>query len=354
MAVNFSLKSGNSCGSQNACLDKFGCPSDRCPDFTIRRHDTKPPLRVSVEDCDGPLDLQGLVVEINMWALAKLKCNISTTDEYFSLADNIGFEQIMVGDIIVMDRVRMPERMLVTAFDEENKLVKVQRGYHGTTPSSWKKGSKMRIFRVLNAPAEAELVFEDQQQVDGTVKKNILVSAHLVYEWQPEDTCLPGCYWLEFKLLKMIDVVYYLPGGSWSGEIHKHTDGFFYTGTIHTESSVRLSYDQVEGKYFLPDNPWAGETHLHSDSNYYTGNVHNDGSVLLNFTGIPSDASVSYNEGGRVGLCDISLIPSFTDETLTPYYFGCVLGEGVEWARRFPINGEGFLIRIEDSPTVEL
>jgi len=356
MAVNFSLKSGSGCHSKDACLDRFGCPSDRCPDFVIRRHDTKPPLRIAVEDCEGPLDLQGLVVEMNMWALAKLKCKITATDEHFPLADNIGFEQIMVGDIIVMDRVRMPERMLVVAFDEENSLVKVQRGYHGTTPTSWKKGAKMRIFRVLNAPAEAELVFEDQQEVDGTTKKDVLTSAHLIYEWQAEDTCLPGCYWLEFKLLKMIDVVYYLPGGSWIGKTHKHSDGFFYTGSFHTENSVRLSYDQIQDKYLLPDTPWAGTTHLYSDSNYYTGSVHNDGSVVLNQTGIPSNASISYNEGGSVStsLLDISLIPSFTDETLTPYYFGCVLGEGVEWVRRFPIDGEGFLIRIEDSPTVDL
>jgi hypothetical protein len=26
-----------------------------------------------------------------------------------------------------------------------------------------------------------------------------------VYEWLSADTCLPGCYWFEFKLLKMMD-----------------------------------------------------------------------------------------------------------------------------------------------------
>ena len=354
MGVNFSLKSG-SCNNQSGCLSKDGCPSDRCPDFVIRRYDTKPPLKISVEDCEGPLDLQGLVIEMNMWALAKLKCKIEPADEYFSLADNIGFEQIMIGDIIVMDRVRMPERMLVVAFDEENSLVKVQRGYHGTAASSWKKGSSMRIFRVLNAPAEAELVFDDQQEVDGTTKKDVLTSANLVYEWQAEDTCLPGCYWLEFKVLKMIDVVNYLPGGNWVGETHKHINGFFYTGSMHTESSVRLSYDQIEDKYLLLDTPWSGETHLHSDNNNYTGDVHNDGSVILNQTGISND-SISYDENGSLStsLVDISLVPSFTDESLTPDDFGCLLGEGVEWVRRFPMDGEGFLIRIEYSPTVEL
>lgn len=352
MPVNFSYRSSPGGCGKSSCPDKFGCPSDRCPDFVIRRHDTKPPFKIFVEDCEGAMDLRGLVVEVNMWACAKLKAALDDTCDYFRLADDIGFEQVMVGDIIVMDRVRMPERMLVTAFDETNKLIRVQRGYHGTTASAWKKGTKMRIFRVLNGVAESELIFDDKTNVDGTVEKDVITESYLVYEWQPEDTCLPGCYWLEFKLLKMIDVVFYLPGGNWTGEVHSHTDGFFYTGTTQTESSVRLSYDQVNELYLIPDTVWAGEAHLYSGM-YFTGDVHNDGSVLLNQTGVPSAEDVSYDEGG-VAMTDISLIPSFTDENLTPYYFGCILGEGVEWVRRFPISGEGFLIKIEMSPTTEL
>ena len=137
------LKSG-SCQSQNVCLSKDNCPSGVCPDFTIRRHDTKPPFKIFVEDCDGPMDFRGLVIEANMWAIGKLKTEIDEDDDYFRLADDIGFEQVMMGDIIVMDRVRMPERMLVTGFDETNNLIRVQRGYHGTTPAVWKKGTKMR------------------------------------------------------------------------------------------------------------------------------------------------------------------------------------------------------------------
>lgn len=351
MAVNFNTKTGGPCRTQSYCPDKNGCPPNRCPDFTIKRHDTKPPLKIQVEDCNGAFDLQALVIEVNMWALAKLRDNITATDEYFRLADNIGFEQIMVGDIIVMERVRLPERMLVVAFDETNKLVKVQRGYHGTTPSAWKKGDTLRIFRVMNAPAEAELVYQDVTEVDGSVEKDVLVESYLVYEWQPEDTFLPGCYWLEFKVLKMIDVVWYLPGGHWAGEVHSHSDGFFYTGSIHTDSSVILSYDQVAKRYYLADTPWPGETHIFSGYQY-TGSVHNDGSVVLNQTGVSTSDDTSYNEYGQTAL-DISLIPSFTDESLTPYYFGCVLGEGVEWVRRFPVSGEGFLIKITDSFTPE-
>lgn len=353
MPIQMNLKSG-ACQPQNSCPSKDGCPQGVCPDFIIRRHDTKPALKISVEDCDGPMDFRGLVVEANMWALTKLKHSITDADDHVCFADDIGFEQVMVGDIIVMERVRSPERMLVLGFDEDNKMIKVQRGYHGTNPGTWKKGAKMRVFRILSAPALAEMVFDDIENVDGTKEQDVLQESYLVYEWQPEDTCLPGCYWFEFKVLKMIDMVWYLPGGYWTGDTHFGTDGFFYTGSSFTEASVRLSYDQIEDKYFLPETPWAGEVHLHTDDNYYTGTAHGDGSVFLNKTGIPSDSDTAYNQDGRMGFHDISLIPSYTDESLTPYYFGCVLGEGVEWVRRFPMDGEGFLIKIEFSPTTEL
>jgi hypothetical protein len=353
MAVKFNLKSG-SCSSNDACTSKSGCPDGVCPDFFIKRHDTRPAFKVSIADCDGPMDFSGLVIEVNMWALAKLKASIEEDTEYFRLADDIGFNQIMVGDIIVMDQVRMPERMLVVAFDEHNKLVKVQRGYHGTTPAHWHKGQKMRIFRILNAQGTAEMVFDDVENIDGTKDKDVLQESLLVYEWQAEDTCLPGCYWLEFKVLKMIDMVWYLPGGYWSGAVHSQDNGFFYTGSEETDSSVRLSYDQVLDKYFLPSTLWSGDVHLHSDENYYTGSVHNDSSVFLNKTGIPSSEDVSYNEDGLMSLHAISMIPSFTEENLAPYYFNCVLGEGVEWVRRFPSDdSEGFLIKVGFSPTSE-
>jgi len=204
MAVNGAIV-GVPCGqSQQNCVDKFGCPSGVSPDFTIRRHDTRPAFKVEVEDCDGPLDLTGLVLEANMWANAKLKAAISETDTYFGLADGIGFEQMMVGDIIVFDQVRLPERMLVKGFDERNKLVLVERGYDCTTAQPWPKGSPFRIMRLMNAPAETEMVYDDVEQDDGTTEEQ-LIASYFVYEWQANDTCLPGCYWLEFKLLKMLD-----------------------------------------------------------------------------------------------------------------------------------------------------
>ncbi len=359
---NISSNPASSSNSVNCGPDQFGCPSDRSPDFVIKRFDTKPPFKVCIEDCDGPVDTRGLVVEVNMWANAKLKKDIDANIDYFALSSNIGFNQIMVGDIIQMDRVRLPEQMLVIGFDETNKFVRVQRGYRGTTPQPWKRSSSMKIFRILNAPAEIELVFEDIQNPDGSVEKDVLTQSCLIYEWSAEDTCLPGCYYLEFKVMKLQGVVLYTPGGQWIGATHLQADGFYYTGSSTTDSSVRLSYDSVNGIYILPDTVWEGTFHDFSGFQF-TGTSHDDGSVILNKTGVGSDSDVMYNESGLVtlsamacgtcGISDVSIIPTFTDPSLVPEDFCCVLGDGVEWVRRYPACTDGFLIQILDTPTSE-
>jgi len=261
-------QTGISCSSTSAsCTGSDGCTDGMTPNFAIRRHDTKPPFKVSVNDCDGPLDLteKNLVAEVNMWANAKLKAAITKADTYFELADNIGFEQAMVGDIIVMDRTRLPEHMLVTAFDETNHLIQVQRGYNATFVDNWPKGQSLRIFRIMNGSAEIETITEDIRQVDGTLAEDQVIESLLIYEWNQNSTCLPGCFWLEFKLLKMKD----------------------------------------------------------------------DAMSMLSTSGA-------------------SITPSFTPSTFSATNFGCILGTGVEWVRRFPVCGEGFLIQITDSPTAEL
>lgn len=356
MGLKYNKKSGY-CNRSSVCNDKYGCPDGVCPHFTIRRHDTKPALKVSIENCDGPMDFHGLVIEANMWANAKLKNNISENDEYFQLADNVGFDQLMVGDLIFIDQVRMPEQMLIVGFDEHEKYVKVIRGYHGTTAGVWKKGTSLRIFRVLNGEAQSEMIYEDIQNVDGTTTKDVIQESSLIYEWQPRDTCLPGCYWLEFKVLKMIDIVWYLPGGYWAGEKFQDSEGFFNTGSVTSDSQVRLSFDQAKNKYRLPSTVWNGDIHQHTDDAYYTGSVHTDGSVLLSKDGPLLDKEISYDEEGTTSFhnaSNVSFTPSFTSSDLTELDFGCTLGEGVEWVRRFPTEGEGYLIKIEFSPTTEL
>lgn len=428
-------------------MPKDGCPPGRCPDLTIRRHDTRPPFRVNVEDCDGSIDLEDLVLEANMWAKGRIKKAMSPTDTYFQLADNIGFEQVMIGDIVIMERARLPEHMLVTGFDEDNYLVRVLRGYNGTTPGTWKKGSSMRIFRVLNSPAQTELKYEDIEQTDGTILKNQLTDSFLVYEWQPQDTCLPGCYWLEFKLLKMKDRQFFLPGGRWTGLVHTDQTGSYFTGQFGTGSSVGVSvgtgppdrliaqireslpsplyadpnfiepvtptpdqsnYDlwryivrlypspddvslrwqiwdhlvhlNLQGEFYrIPSNVhWIGPVHMWTDGNWYSGTSHDDGSVYLDVNGLVSPPDASYNASGLVSVlspeptvgilgCSIaSVVPSFasisgiSDASSIPRSisqidrdFGCDLGAGVEWVRRYPLDSEAFLVKITDSPTSE-
>lgn len=198
----------SSCGSSSLCPDKFGCPpasSGICADFRIKRHDTQPSLEVVVKDCTDPIDLTDTVVEASMWANGKFKSDVAEDDTYFGLADNVGFFQALVGDIIVVtDRVRAPEQMLVTGFDESNYFIRVQRGYNGTSQSSYKKGAKIKIFRFLNVVGATEMVLQDILQVDGSTNTDVLTESKLIYDWASQDTCLPGCYYLELKLLKMI------------------------------------------------------------------------------------------------------------------------------------------------------
>lgn len=192
------------CGQPAGCPDNMGCPPGVCPDFQIKRHDTIPPFKVPVEDDAGPMDLTGLVLEANMWVCAKLKTAITEIDTTLQFADNKGFDQILVNDIIIPDRVRSTEQMRVIGFDEDLKIVEVERGYNGTTPSVWKKSTGLRVFRILNATAATEMIYEDISQVDGCVLQNQLVESLLIYEWNANDTCVPGCFWFEFKLMKML------------------------------------------------------------------------------------------------------------------------------------------------------
>lgn len=244
---------------RNDCVSSLGCPPGVCPDFTIKRHDVRPVFKVEIEDCDGPFDFTDLVVEVNMWAKAKLKVTVTSNSTFLSFADNIGFDQVMVGDILILDRARRPEHMRVLGFDESNHLVHVERGANGTGIDGWKKGTGLRIVKTMNAAALSEMILEDIPQLDGTTLREQLTRSFLVYEWKSKDTCLAGCYWLEFKVLKL--------------------------------------------------------------------------------TTTASDPDPD---------------PSDTTLTLTPDSYGCKLGSGVEWVRRFPVSGEGYLIRVEDSPTAEL
>jgi hypothetical protein len=126
---------------------------------------------------------------------------------------------------------------------------------------TFKKGTVLRIFRILNAIASTEMDKEDIPQVDGTIETDVVVESRLVYEWLSQDTCLPGCFFFEFKLLKMAD------------------------------------------------NPLD--------------------SLMLTPSTTPS--FISYTED----------------------QMGCEMGSGVEWVRRFPLESDGYIINIVNTPTAE-
>jgi len=185
------------------CIDQYNCVEGLCPDFLIKRNDNKPDFRVKVEDCDGPMDLTNLVLEANMWASAKLKSALSLTDLNISLADNIGFNQIAIGDVIFVNKPRQAEYMLVTSFDEVNYSIRVQRAYHNTTAQNFKKGQEIKIIKFMNSSSVTEMIFQDVINIDGTTSNDTLTESFLVYNWQLSNTSLPGCYTFEFKLMKM-------------------------------------------------------------------------------------------------------------------------------------------------------
>lgn len=268
---SYSYTSGIGCSSAvSKCADEYGCYPNVCPDFLIRRHDNKPAFKVKVQDCDCPLDLTDLVVEATMWAKARLKVALDLDDTVIGLADNIGFNQLMVGDVIMMDQARLPEKMLVVGFDEQNRVFEVQRGYHGTPVQKWRKGASLRIIKFSNAPGSTEMVYHDVIEIDGCVTNNVLLDSYIVYEFSANDTCLPGCYYLEFKLMKLVTL----------------------------EASLAQSD--------IPD-----------------------------------------------GLLPSGIVPSFTPASYTPSNFACGISPSIEWIRRFPLEGEGFLIKIVDSPTID-
>lgn len=190
---------GVGCGSAPSNCDSGDCPG--VPDLCIKRHDTRPAFKISISDCDGVVNLtdENLALEASMWFDAKLKSALDGSSTTFQFADNIGFDQVMVGDLIVTGRSRNPERMLVTSVDEAAKSVTVLRGHDGTTPQPWVRGTVLNIFRFMDQLANIESYYEDVTGVDGSIV-NELTDTMLVYNWTAPQTSMPGCYWLEFKL----------------------------------------------------------------------------------------------------------------------------------------------------------
>ena len=319
-----------------------------------------------------------------MWAKARIKKALTPSDTILLFADNVGFFQVKVGDIILFDHPRSFERMQVIAINEDTSEISVSRGSGGSTPRSWKRGHDLRIFRIISGPAICEMTYMDIPQVDGTVIKNEPTKSMLVYDWQAGDTSFSGCFWLEFKLIKMTEKTLFTMGGIWTGPVHETSQKFFFSGSMDTDGTVLVSYDSASGNYWLPmNNVWTGPSHVHTDKKNYTGTIHMDGSVILNTTGVPTLENQDYNEKEEPAgynrplrgydydpdtftnqdpqvrfpdpIPDDYLQPSLNEkDNLGVRAPNTSLGLGVEWVRRFPTDGEGFLVKVTNSPTMEI
>jgi hypothetical protein len=203
------------------------CLGIGCPVLNIKKNDNKPDLKIKVEDCNGyPIDLKNQIVEASMWFDSRLLKSVTKDQNFIILASIKAFNQLLVGDIIQISTGRNFERMTVTGFEEVRRLVYVDRGTNSTLPSAWPKATPVKCFRFLNAPAIGEMIYSDTLlEVSGepgmvaydlgrnsmenrtpvyglpTPVGPYLVGSYLVYEWKFRDTCLAGCYFLEFKVL---------------------------------------------------------------------------------------------------------------------------------------------------------
>lgn len=188
--------------TESSCASQDNCPSNTSADLTLKRYDTSPSFRVEISDCDGALDLtdQNLIVEASMWFSTKLKKNISTSDTVVQFADKVGFNQILVGDKLIFQNVRKPETMTVVSIDESTNDITVSRA---DIPSSWKKGSEIKVYRIKDASASIDTVTGDIIDETGATLTDQVIETDLVYNWDVNDTILPGCYYFEFNLVKL-------------------------------------------------------------------------------------------------------------------------------------------------------
>jgi hypothetical protein len=175
--------------------------SDSKYDFIIKRNSTQPSLRLKVYDCDwSPIDLSKFEITASMWANAKLKKDISNSDFEILLADNVGLSAVVPGDVILLKSTGAHELVQVASIVDN--AIMVTRGYFETTPASWKKGTSIKIIKIMNSSATYDLVREDVIKLDGTKELNVLVESYLVYNWFVDDTRVPGEYYLEFKVIE--------------------------------------------------------------------------------------------------------------------------------------------------------
>lgn len=170
-------------------------------DFVIKRNSTQPSIRLKIYDCDmSPVDLTNKEITVNMWSNAKLKKDIQDTDTEIFFADNVGLTTVIPDDILLLKNTSDHE--LIQVSEIIDNTIMVERGYFDTTPLNWKKGTNIKIIKIMNSSATYDLVREDVIKLNGTVEQNVLVESYLVYNWFVDDTRVPGEYYFEFKVVE--------------------------------------------------------------------------------------------------------------------------------------------------------
>ena len=361
------------------------CAGIGCPIFNIKKNDNKPFFKIKVEDCNGyPIDLKNQIVEASMWFNSRLLKSITKDQNFIQLADQIGFNQLLPGNIIQLSTGRNFERMTVTGFDEVLRLVYVDRGTNQTLASAWPKGTALRCFKFLNNPAIGEMIFSDTLPSSGEPGMvaydlgrgaNItpvygvpvigvgpfLIQSYLVYEWKPADTCLAGCFYFEFKILTPVTTTT-TPPPDYGAGFYCVDMGLGYTCLYcpSREYIIQNGWTYIQGpekscealnfcrQYPNPRTSglnWLLE--LSPDSLPFVGDSELGYDPFI--AGIPNGQAPF---AGEWVFSDASLgVQPNTASNIVAQQ--CSLPFGVEFLRKYPLTGEGFVIQIWNSPTSE-
>jgi hypothetical protein len=390
----------------NSCIRTYGgvnpCNGGSVPqpDFTIKQHDTRPSFKAEITDCDAPIDLAELVIEASMWANAKLKCNISADETKIQFADNIGFQQLNYDTIIQVGEGRLFERMLIDQINDVDSTVTVFRGQMDTGSYPWKKGTPVKLMRFLNNPARGELVYGNIDQPDGTIINDVLVTSLLMYDWLPQDTCMAGVFYFEFKILKLGSVptpcsgsLTVVPAPIVGNRALPPLNGMptFMPPGGGAQTACTSGGPVDYSIYVPPVRPYVSCDRCISAEQYFKENV--SGNIVPSPTVPPQYWPANYSPplpGGYVteqvaqpvymphsvpipNVQNTGMVQTPYGNGLTPDYYSCCngcwpppwnppvsqinyhcgMGPDVEWVRRFPTNKPGFVIEIYPSPTAE-
>ena len=156
-------------------------------DHIIKRGDTVPAFIVPLSASDKE-DLEELAlplgVRVYLWFQSRLSAAISSIDSSISLLDNVGFDCVVVGDLVLFldGSGGVNELARVTAIDVDNHTLTLSRGIDGGVRDH-EAQIPLNIFRIYRGVGEINLR-------EGT----------LTYYWTTSGTQTAGEYYFEFEV----------------------------------------------------------------------------------------------------------------------------------------------------------